>query len=54
MKESEYKLCPFCESQMILIQDDKNNGKPYLECATCGLKFKLEGFEENPVELKDV
>ncbi len=53
MSKSELKLCPFCESPMLLIQDDKNNGEPYLECSTCGLKFKIEGFEETPVEIKE-
>lgn len=47
------KLCPFCESQMIICQDDNIiNNEPYLECSTCGLKFKVEGFEKNPVEIK--
>lgn len=53
MKADEYKICPFCESPMVLVTDDKNNGEPYLECSTCGLKFKLEGFNENPVEIKE-
>ncbi len=52
MNSSENKLCPFCESAMVIIQDDNNGGKPYLECPTCGLRFKIEGFEDNPVELK--
>ncbi|MCH5296357.1 MAG: hypothetical protein J1E85_01675 [Ruminococcus sp.] len=47
------KLCPFCEEPLVIVQDDKNNGEPYLECATCGLRFKLEGFEENPVEIRE-
>lgn len=46
------KLCPFCESPMIVIEDGKNNGQPYLECSTCGLRFEIEGFDEKPVELK--
>lgn len=53
MNTDKMKLCPFCESPMIMVQDDRNNGKPYLECSTCGLRFKEEGFSENPVELKD-
>lgn len=53
MTKSELKLCPFCESPMLLIQDDKNNGEPYFECSTCGLKFKIEGFDEKPVEIKE-
>lgn len=53
MTNSKIKLCPFCESPMILVQDDENIATPYLECSTCGLKFKLEGFDENPVEIKE-
>lgn len=53
MNSNELKLCPFCESPMILIEDKINNGEPYLECSTCGLRFKLEGFKENPVEIKE-
>ena len=53
MSKSELKLCPFCESPMLLIQDNKNNGEPYFECSTCGLKFKIEGFDEKPVEIKE-
>lgn len=49
----EIKRCPFCEDPLVIIQDDKNNGEPYLECATCGLRFKLEGFEEKPVEIRE-
>lgn len=30
MSNSKLKFCPFCESPMLLIQDDKNNGEPYL------------------------
>lgn len=52
MKENQIKLCPFCESTMMLFEDETNDGKPYLECPTCGLKFKLEGFNEKPVEIK--
>lgn len=46
------KFCPFCESPMMLVQDEKNENKPYLECVTCGLRFKLEGFDEKPIEIK--
>lgn len=53
MSSGNLKFCPFCESPMLLIQDDKNNGEPYFECATCGLKFKIEGFDEKPVEIKE-
>ena len=52
MKADELKLCPFCESPMIIFEDDTNDGKPYLECSTCGLRFQLEGFDEKPVEIK--
>lgn len=48
-----FKLCPFCESPMMLVQDDKNNGEPYFECSNCGLKFEVEGFNEKPVEIKE-
>ena len=53
MNSDKIKLCPFCESPITLVQDDKNNGEPYLECLTCGLRFKYEGFDENPVEIKE-
>lgn len=48
MNSENNKLCPFCESEMMIIQDNLNNGKPYLECPTCGLRFQIEGFPENP------
>lgn len=47
------KLCPFCEEPLAVFQDDINNGEPYFECPTCGLRFKIEGFEENPVEIRE-
>lgn len=47
-----FKLCPFCESPMYLVENDENNGEPYLECSTCGLRFKVEGFDESPTEIK--
>ncbi len=47
------KLCPFCESPMVLIQEEHNSAESYLECATCGLRFELEGFDEKPVEIKE-
>lgn len=50
---SEIKLCPFCESPMMLITNEKDNSETYLECSTCGLRFQLEGFDENPVEIKE-
>lgn len=46
MNSENNKLCPFCESEMMIIQDNLNNGKPYLECPTCGLRFQIEGFPE--------
>lgn len=54
MKNSDLKLCPFCESPMIIIQDEKNNGEPYFECPTCGLRFKIEGFDDSPAEIKEI
>lgn len=36
---------------MYLVEDDKNGGEPYLECSTCGLRFKAEGFDEHPEEI---
>ena len=33
--------------------DGKNNGKPYYECSTCGLRFQIKGFDEKPVEIKE-
>lgn len=53
MGEKQFKECPFCASNMMYVQDDKNNGEPYYECMTCGLKFKIDGFDENPVEIKE-
>lgn len=53
MISNNYKLCPFCESPMMLINSDKENEESYLECTTCGLKFLLEGFEEKPIEIKE-
>ena len=53
MNSENNKLCPFCESEMMIIQDNLNNGKPYLECATCGLRFQIEGFPENPQEIRE-
>lgn len=53
MNSDTLKLCPFCESPMVLIQNEHNNCEPYLECSTCGLRFKLEGFDESPVEIKE-
>lgn len=53
MTNSKIKLCPFCENPMLLIQDNKKITRPYLECSTCGLKFELEGFDENPIEIKE-
>ncbi len=50
---AEIKLCPFCESPMMLISDETKQIKPYLECSTCGLRFKIDGFDEKPVEIKD-
>ena len=47
------KRCPFCEEPLVIVSDDKNNGEPYFECATCGLRFKIEGFEESPVEIRE-
>ena len=47
------KRCPFCEEPLVIVSDDKNNGEPYFECATCGLLFKIEGFEESPVEIRE-
>ena len=38
---------------MMIIQDNLNNGKPYLECPTCGLRFQIEGFPENPQEIRE-
>ena len=29
MNSENNKLCPFCESEMMIIQDNLNNGKPY-------------------------
>ena len=55
MKAEELKLCPFCESPMIVFEDENgkiNNGTPYLECSTCGLRFQIEGFDEKPIEIK--
>lgn len=52
MKSYENKLCPFCESEMTIVQDENNNGEPYLECPACGLRFKTEGFDKNPIEIK--
>lgn len=46
------KFCPLCESPMIIVTDDFNDGKPYFECITCGLRFHVENFDENPVEIK--
>ena len=37
----------------MIIQDNLNNGKPYLECPTCGLRFQIEGFPENPQEIRE-
>lgn len=53
MSSDKIKLCPFCESQMTVVEDEKNNGEPYLECSICGLRFKIDGFNENPVEIKE-
>lgn len=53
MNGENNKLCPFCESEMMIIQDNLNNGKPYLECPTCGLRFQIEGFPENPQEIRE-
>lgn len=53
MNSENNKLCPFCESEMMIIQDNLNNGKPYLECPTCGLRFQIEGFPENPQEIRE-
>ena len=47
------KLCPFCESEMMIIQDNLNNGKPYLECPTCGLRFQIEGCTENAQAMRE-
>lgn len=52
MSDTKIKSCPFCESVLFIIEDDKNNGKPYLECPNCGLRFEIEGFDEKPVEIK--
>ena len=51
LKDEELKLCPFCESLLMLMQDGHNGGVPYLECRTCGLRFRTDGFHEKPVEL---
>ena len=48
MNSENNKLCPFCESEMMNIQDYLNNGKPYLEC-----RFQIEGFPENPQEIRE-
>ena len=53
MNSENNKLCPFGESEMMIIQDNLNNGKPYLECPTCGLRFQIEGFPENPQEIRE-
>lgn len=50
--EENIKVCPFCESPMMLVENKEICDKPYLECSTCGLRFKTEGFDENPVEIK--
>lgn len=47
------KFCPYCECPMMLVQDERNNGEPYFECSNCGLSFKIEGFDEKPVEVKE-
>lgn len=55
MKAEELKLCPFCESPMIVFEDENgkiNNETPYLECSTCGLRFQIDGFDEKPIEIK--
>lgn len=49
----DIKLCPFCESPMLIVDGGKNNGKPYYECSTCGLRFQIKGFDEKPVEIKE-
>lgn len=40
MNSENNKLCPFCESEMMIIQDNLNNGKPYLECPATSLRPK--------------
>lgn len=52
MSETKIKLCPLCESFLTIVQDDFNNGEPYLECPNCGLRFEVEGFDESPKEIK--
>lgn len=52
MNINENKICPLCQSTLIIVQDDKSNENSYFECPTCGLRFKTEGFEEEPVEIK--
>ncbi len=47
----DIKLCPFCESPMMIIDDEKCGEEPYLECSNCGLRFKIEGFDEKPMEI---
>lgn len=47
------KQCPFCEELLCLTSDAEiNGGEAFLECPTCGLRFKIEGFDESPVEIK--
>ena len=53
MKENEIKLCPFCESTMVGYEADEKVGEPYFECPTCGLRFRQEGFDTAPVEIKE-
>lgn len=52
MKENELKLCPFCESPMVAFDADEKIAEPYLECPTCGLRFKQENFDKAPCEIK--
>ena len=53
MTMEDIKLCPFCESPMMVVEDEKNGGEPYYECSNCGLRFKTEGFNEKPVEVRE-
>lgn len=52
MNINENKICPLCQSTLIIVQNDKSNENSYFECPTCGLRFKTEGFEKEPVEIK--
>ena len=42
MNSENNKLCPFCESEMMIIRDNLNNGKPYLECPPADSVSKLK------------